>query len=219
MEKNMINRPLLSAVLVFASLAACASENASEVTYEAGVNYDLINPPLRTADADKIEVVEFFWYGCGHCYNFEPMLGQWKKTLADDVDFQPTPAMWNPAMELHAKAFYAAEVLGVGETMHPALFQAMNVDRKQLKSEAEIASLFEANGVSGADFSKAFSSFGVSSQVRQANAKARAAKVTGTPSMLVNGKYFLSSRKAGSQANMLKIADYLLEQERAAKGS
>ena len=74
----MINRLLLSAVLVFASLAACASENASEVTYEAGVNYDLINPPLRTADADKIEVVEFFWYGCGHCYNFEPMLGQGK---------------------------------------------------------------------------------------------------------------------------------------------
>ena len=97
------------------------------------------------------------------------------------------------------------------------MFQAMNVDGKRLGSEAEIRKLFTSNGVSGDDFDKAFSSFGVSSQVRQANSRARAAKITGTPEMMVNGKYRISIRKAGSQANMLKLADFLIEKERAAQ--
>ena len=122
-------------------------------------------------------------------------------------------------MELHAKAFYTAQVLGVMDTMHPVIFQAMNVDRKPLSSEAEIAKLFAANGVPEEDFAKAFNSFGVSSHVRQANSRARAAKITGTPSMMVNGKYQISTREAGSQANMLKVAEFLIEKERAAKGS
>ena len=102
--------------------------------------------------------------------------------------------------------------------MHPVLFQAMNVDGKRLQSEDEIAALYQAHGVSRADFDKAFKSVGVSSQVRQAQSRARAAKVTGTPSMMVNGKYFVSTRKAGSQADMLKLVDFLVEKERAAAG-
>ena len=96
------------------------------------------------------------------------MVGQWKKGVAEDVDFRGSPAIWNAKMELHARAFYAAQALGVLDTMHPVIFQAMNVDRKRLGSEEEIAELFVANGVSADDFSKAFNSFGVSSQVRQA---------------------------------------------------
>ena len=119
-------------------------------------------------------------------------------------------------MELHAKAYYTADVLGVMDTMHLVIFQAMNVDRKRLSSEAEIGKLFAEHGVSEEDFSKAFNSFGVSSQARQASADARAAKITGTPEMMVNGKYRISTRKVGSQANMLKLADYLIEKERAA---
>ena len=215
----MIRRLLLSAALALTSLWACAAEEAPQQVFEEGIHYDVISPPIRTPNPGKIEVVEFFWYGCGHCFNFEPMISQWKKTLADDVEFQPTPAMWNPTMELHARAFYAAEALGVGETIHPAIFQAMNVDRKPLKSEQELARLFEANGVATEDFTKAFNSFGVNSQVRQASARARAAKLTGTPAMMVDGKYFISTRKAGSQANMLKLADYLVVKERAARGN
>jgi thiol:disulfide interchange protein DsbA len=218
MERIMIKRLLLSlSLLVVTPLIAVAEEAAQN--YVEGTNYDLITPAVRTADPDKIEVAEFFWYGCGHCYTFEPMIEQWKKSLPDDVAFHGSPAIWNAQMELHARAFYAAEVLGVLDTMHPVIFQAMNVDRKRLSSEAEIAALFTANGVSAEDFAKAFSSFGVSSQVRQANARARAAKITGTPALMVNGKYHISTRKAGSQANMLKVAEFLIEKERAAKGS
>jgi thiol:disulfide interchange protein DsbA len=218
MENAMIKRLLLSlSLVVFAPLSALA-EQSSDKSVE-GTHYDLITPAIRTVEPDKIEVAEFFWYGCGHCYNFEPMIVQWKKTLADDVNFVGSPAMWNPLMELHAKAFYAADALGVLDTMHPVLFQAMNVDRKKLGSQAEIAELFSAHGVAVEDFNKAFDSFGVGSQVRQANSRARAAKITGTPAIMVNGKYHISSRKAGSQANMLKIAEYLVEKERAAGGS
>jgi len=122
-------------------------------------------------------------------------------------------------MELHSKAFYTAEVLGVSDTMHLALFQAMNVDKKRLASEGEIASIFGANGVSEEDFVKAFNSFGVGSMVRQASSRAKAAKITGTPEMMINGKYRISTRKAGSQAGMIEVANFLIEKERAARGS
>ena len=209
-------------LLVLAPLALwCGSPSAvvAGEEFEEGTHYEVISPAVRTANPEKIEVAEYFWYGCGHCYTFEPVVTQWKKTLADDVEFRGSPAVWNPKMELHARAFYTAEALGVLGTMHPVIFQAMNVDRKRLGSEEEIAELFTTNGVSAEDFGKAFNSFGVTSQVRQANSRARAAKITGTPSLVVNGKYNISTRQAGSQANMLKIAEYLIEKERATKGS
>ncbi len=202
---------------VFAAMALqLAALSAVAEDWVAGEHYDVISPAIRGTQTDKIEVTEFFWYGCGHCYNFEPQVVQWKKTLADDVVVKGSPAMWNALMEVHAKAFYAAEVLGVLDKVHMPLFQAINVDRKRLSDEDELADLFAANGVSREDFSKAFNSFGVGSQVRQANARARAAKITGTPEMMVAGKYRITTRKAGGQANMLKIADFLIAQERAA---
>ncbi len=210
MLKNLI---VSLSLLVFAPLLATAQ------TYVEGENYDLISPAVRTADPARIEVVEFFWYGCGHCYNFEPLITAWKKTLADDVVFNGSPAIWNKPMELHARAFYTAQVLGVLDKMHPVLFQAMNVYHKKLATEEEIQELFVANGVAAEDFSKAFKSFGVTSQVNQASARAKAAKITGTPALMVDGKYHVSTRKAGSQADMLKVSDFLIEKERAARGS
>ena len=207
---------------MFATLGLCLllpfalAANGQEETYVQGTHYDLISPPLRPGTADGIEVVEFFAYSCGHCYNFEPILDQWKKALPDDVVVSPSPAVWSPPMEPHAKAFYAAQALGVLDKMHGALFAAMHVDRKRLGSEEEIEAVFVANGVSAEDFSKAYNSFGVGSQVRQAVARAKGARISGTPEMMVAGKYRITTRKAGSQANMLKIADYLIARERAA---
>jgi|TARA_R100001509_G_scaffold146780_2_gene103902 thiol:disulfide interchange protein DsbA len=211
METTMFKRLIACTLLLLAPLA-----NAQDSEWEAGKDYDVISPAIRTADPDKIEVVEFFWYGCGHCYTFEPLVSRWKQDLGDDVVFKGSPAIWNQPMELHAKMYFTAEVLGVKDTLHGVLFQAMNVDGKRLGSESAIRELFVANGVAAEDFDKAFNSFGVNSQVRQANARARAAKITGTPEMMVNGKYRISTRKAGSQENMLKIADFLIQQERAA---
>lgn len=208
MFKQWISVAVLSLGMVSGALA--------QDTWKAGEDYDVISPAIRTAEPDKIEVHEFFWYGCGHCYNFEPLVVQWKKTLPEDVVVVGSPAIWNKPMELHAQAFYTAEVLGVLDDVHLPMFQALNVDGKRLLSEKEIATLFEKHGVDREEFSRAFNSFGVSSMTRQANARARAAKITGTPEMMVNGKYRITTRKAGSQANMLKIADFLIEKERAA---
>jgi thiol:disulfide interchange protein DsbA len=187
--------------------------------YAADTHYDVLSPAIRTGNPEKIEVVEFFWYGCGHCYTFEPVVSQWKQNLDDDVEFKGSPAIWNKPMELHARAFYTAQVLGVADKVHLPIFQAMNVDRKPLGSERDIATLFADHGVAVDDFNKAFNSFGVASQVKQAKARAVSAKITGTPELMVNGKYRVSTRKAGSQAEMLKIVDFLVEKERAAQGS
>jgi thiol:disulfide interchange protein DsbA len=210
----MFKRLMLTLSLLLLAMSCSAQEGAA--TFTAGKHYDVINNQVaRTASRDKIEVAEFFWYGCGHCYSFEPLLQEWKKNLPEDVEFRAIPAIWREVMELHARAFYTAEALGVADTMHMAIFQAMNVDQKRLQSVGEISSLFEANGVSPADFEKTFNSFGVSSQVRQAVAAAKSAGITGTPSMMVNGRYHLSTTKAGGQVEMLKVADFLIEQERA----
>jgi thiol:disulfide interchange protein DsbA len=214
----MIKKLFLTLSLLAFGMSCAADENAGGKAYIEGTHYDLINPPVRAVSPDTIEVAEFFWYGCAHCYTFEPMLEQWKKTMPEDVSFRGIPAVWRDLMALHARAYYAAEALGVQDTMHPVMFQAMNVDRKQLSSESEIAALFVANGVSEEDFSKAFNSFGVNSQVEQGISAGKAAKITGTPALMVNGKYHVGGRKAGSQAEMLKIVDFLIEKERAAAG-
>ncbi|MDX1734471.1 MAG: thiol:disulfide interchange protein DsbA/DsbL [Halioglobus sp.] len=218
----MFKRLFLPLSLLLFSLSCSAQDGAApaaqDVTFNAGEHYDVIsNQVARTAARDKIEVAEFFWYGCGHCYAFEPMLQEWKKGLPEDVEFRHIPAVWHTAMELHARAFYTAEVLGVMDTIHPVIFQAMNVDRKRLQSEEEIAALFTANGVSREDFDKTFNSFGVSSQVRQSAAAAKSSGMTGTPSMMVEGKYLISTQKAGGQPEMLQVADFLVQKERAAR--
>ena len=202
--------------LIAALLLACVGAQAWGQEYRAGTDYDEISPALSTSTGkDTIEVVEFFAYSCGHCYNFEPMLQQWGKGLPADVKLVGSPAVWSAPMEPHARAFYTAQALGVLDRMHPVLFAAMHVDRKRLASEAEIRQLFVANGVSAKDFDAAYRSFGVGSQVAQAKARAVNARITGTPEMMVAGKYRITTRKAGSQANMLKIAEFLIEKERA----
>jgi len=208
-NKLSVKNLLLSFLILF-PLQLAAQE------YMPGKDYDMISPEQRTRSAGKIEVVEFFAYSCGHCYNFEPLVKQWKRKQTDDLEFSPAPAVWNAAMEPHAKAVYAAQALNVLDKLHGPLFAAMHVDKKRLSSEAEIREIFVANGVAAADFNKAYASFGVGSQVRQATARIRAARVTGTPEMMVAGKYRVSTRKAGSQAGMLKIVDFLVAKERAA---
>lgn len=185
-----------------------------------GQHYAVLDIPVRTRDSEKIEVVEVFWYGCSHCYKFEPIVAQWKKSLPEDVDFWQSPAIWRSVMSLHAQAFYTAQALGVSDQLHEPLFTALLVERKPLSSEGQIEELFVKYGVDREAFSKAFNSFGVKSQVKQADARQRSFGISATPEIVVNGKYRVSSRLPNggsqSQADMLKMVDYLVAQERAA---
>ena len=202
-------------IVLLACLASTGPIQA-QTNWREGEHYTVVNPAVRVGPSDQVIVTEFFWYGCGHCYTFEPMLQAWKTSLPEGSRLQPSPAVWNDGMKLHAKAYYTAETLGVIDILHGAIFTAMHVDRNRLASESAIRELFVANGMAEADFDKAFDSFGVTSQVGQAEARARSAKISGTPSVMVNGKYLIEARGAGSQANMLKIADFLVQKELAA---
>jgi thiol:disulfide interchange protein DsbA len=182
-----------------------------------GEHYQVIDKPVRTADPNKIEVTEVFWYGCPHCNTFRPVFDQWAKQLDDMVYTEKSPAMWSEPMVVHARIFYTAKTLGILDNMHKDIFDAMHIQKKRLVKEAEIYTLFEKQGVSKEMFNKVFSSFGVNSLVQQADARARSYGITGTPEVIVNGKYRTSARMAGSADNVFKVIEYLIEKEKALK--
>tara|TARA_R110001599_G_scaffold101007_2_gene258626 strand:+ start:16127 stop:16828 length:702 start_codon:yes stop_codon:yes gene_type:complete len=201
-----------------AAVSAAAQTAAAPGVASGGERFIRIAQPVRTANPQKIEVTEVFWYGCSHCFDFDPMLEAWVKQLPGDVEFKRSPAMWNELMVVHAKAFYAAEALGIIDQVHTPLFNAINVDRNPLRDSAAIEKLFVAHSdVDAEKFRKTFDSFGVNSQVKQADARARAYGIAGTPEIIVNGKYRVTGRSAGGKAEMLKVAEELIAKERAAK--
>jgi len=207
-------RVITALLAMIISLAVSAQEAPN---YKEGVHYEALANPVRTSAADKIEVTELFWYGCGHCFRFEPLALQWRDKAPADVAFVQSPAMWNKLMELHARAFYTAKALKVMDKVHQPLFNAMNLERKRLKSAEEIYPIFAAQGVSEEDFNKQFNSFAVTSLVKQADARARGYRITGTPSIVVDGRYRISSKGAGGHPEMLKVVDHLVAKIRAEK--
>ena len=205
---------LLSLML---NAAAYAQEADAQKTYVAGKDYLVLEQPVHTRDPHKIEVVEVFWYGCPHCYHFDPLVNKWEQQQADDVDFWRSPAIWNGRMKVHAQMFYTAEALGIMKKMHHVMFTALVIERKPLAEEKQVEDLFAAHGVDREKFKQAYESFGVKSQVSQADARARSYHIAGTPEMIVDGKYRVTAGLAGGQAQMLKIVDFLVTKERAAK--
>jgi thiol:disulfide interchange protein DsbA len=199
---------------VFLPLLSCnADEKLPKYQAGEGKDYEILAIPLRTNDPTKIEVTEAFWYGCSHCFKFEFNLEPWVTKLPKDVYFVGLPVVWDDERRaLHAKMYYTALQLHKLDTFHSIIFAAMNINNKTFATEAEIAKFFSDNGVDPKDFAKTFNSFGVDSQVKQASAKVRGYNVTGTPTLIVNGKYKIM----GSPEKILEVADFLIEKERAA---
>ena len=198
-------------------LTACSQTDPNEAAtdIQVGKDYTILPRPVSTADPSKIEVIEVFWYGCIHCYNLEPTINTWKAALPEDVDFVGMPAIWADVMELHAKMFYANQVLGLEETLHQAIFDEMNTGRKnQMPSESAILSFVKSKGVDEEAYRRAMNSFGVNSQVQQAKSRMGAYQIRSTPQMVVNGKYVLTTQ--GGHTRMLQVVSALIEQERAA---
>jgi thiol:disulfide interchange protein DsbA len=213
-------KKILTAILAPLLLATSLQLSAEpSEAFKPGVDYDLIDPPQPTADPARVEVMEFFWYGCPHCYHFEPDLNAWLKHKPDAVDFRRQPAVFNEHWAAHAKAFFTASVLGVLDRLHPEFYDAIQNKKETLESEADLAEFFKANGVAEADFHKAYQSFAVDSEMRQAGGMAAKYGVTGTPALVVNGKYLVSPGKAKSFPRMLEITDVLIGKESAASPS
>lgn len=197
-------------------LQAVASGAQAQAVYQEGKHYELITPPISVGSENEVVVTEFFWYGCGHCFNFEPMLQAWGNQLPEGARLEGSPAMWSPPMEVHARAYYVAKALGVLDDLHTKMFEAMHLKRKRLATEESLRAFFVENGVSAKDFDRAYDSFGITSQVRRADSHAKSARIAGTPSIMVNGKYRIETRMAGGQAEMLDVAKFLVEKELAA---
>lgn len=208
-------RILVALLGLMVSLSACAQGKSDE--YQEGKHYILLEQPVRTADPSKIEVAEVFAYSCPHCFHFEPLLHAWEQKQPADVYLLQTHAMWNPQMEPLIRGYYTSVTLKIKEKTHMAVFNALHMEHKSLNSAEQWADFFAIYGVDKAKAISTYNSFGVTSQIKQAEARARGYKVTGTPEMVVNGKYRISSRLTGGHEEMLKVVDFLVEKERAAK--
>lgn len=195
-------------------LPLAAATQAAE--WQEGQDYERLSTPLPTRNPDHIEVTEVFWYGCPHCYAFKPLIEAWEKNKADDVDFVLLPAALGRTWEVHARAFYTTQALGVLDKTHDALFDALARDHKPLNSAEKLADFLADYGVDKDKFIKTFNSFGVNAKMQQGDSKVRAARITGVPTIIVNGKYKVSASMAGNHENMIKVIDYLVEKERSA---
>lgn len=191
---------------------------AESFQYEEGAHYVKLEVSVRTRERDIIDVTEYFSYGCPHCYRFEPLVSQWKDGLPDDVEFSRTPAVWKQAAgyELYARTYYTALALGLLEKIHLPLFNAIHVDRRRLLDLNAMAAFMAEQGVEPVAFVKNFNnSFGVKAMYQQAIARGQLYRSRGVPAVIINGKYRIeASMVDNSNANMLRVADFLINRER-----
>ncbi|HIG42097.1 MAG TPA: thiol:disulfide interchange protein DsbA/DsbL [Gammaproteobacteria bacterium] len=205
------------AVILLTSCLVPLGASAETMLYEEGTHYVELQIPIRTRNPDKIEVAEYFSYGCPHCFQFEPMISAWTQALEDDVIFTRTPAVWNKDYQVYAQTYYTAVALKVLDRVHTQIFNAMHKEQRRLNTPQLMAGFFADFGIEPEDFAKTYSSFGVRASLQQADSKGKAYRSGGVPALIVNGKYRIESGMAGSNADMLRIATYLIEQERKAK--
>jgi len=175
---------------------------------------DLQQPQATSVGPGKIEVLEFFWYGCPHCYHFEPYIEAWKKSLPPDVVFIRVPADFNPLWEIHARAYYTAELLGILDQVHRPLFDAIHKEHRRLFSQQALAEYFTQFGVSASVFNNTYSSYAVNNRIAQAKQLVAAYHIDGVPTMIINGKYMTSVSITGSPASTIRVVNQLIAQER-----
>jgi protein dithiol oxidoreductase (disulfide-forming) len=180
-----------------------------------GKDYIRLGTPLPAPASGKIEAIEFFWYGCPHCNNFEPMLDAWSRKLPADVVFRRVPvAFRDEPYVAHQRIYYALEEMKLTEAMHRKVFAAIHVDHQRLDKPADIAAFMKKNGVDEAKFLESYNGFSVQSKARQASQLAQAYKIDGVPAMGVQGRYFTSASLTGSPERALAVVDFLIQQLR-----
>lgn len=204
-------------LLLLVSLSSIAAEQATDAAKGSNGGFELVSPPQPTSDPATVEVIEFFGYSCSHCYHFEPDVNAWLKKKPDNVVFIRQPVIFRPDWAAHAKAYFTAEALGVVDKIHADFYDAIHNKRLAMESEDEIAKFFAAHGVNEGEFRKVYKSFAVDTKMRQAESAAARYGVTGTPTLVVNGKYRVSGSSAKNFTNMIVVMKSLIEQESAKK--
>lgn len=212
-------RVLIAAALTVSAFACSAADTSAK--FEEGKQYKKVSEVQAPADKSRIEVAEFFWYGCPHCYAFDPSLRAWEKSKPADVDFVRYPnSLGHPQGLLHSRAFYTAMALGVFDTMHVALFDAIHKDGNPLSSEAQIAALFKKDaGVDANKFSGTFDGFVVDAQVRKAEDLSRSYGIYSVPTIVVGGKYATGPAMTGGLEQTIAAINFLVDKVRKERGN
>jgi protein dithiol oxidoreductase (disulfide-forming) len=208
---------MLRKLFAFAAMLALAVPAFAQRTPEEGMDYVVLDPPQATESPGKIEVTEFFWYRCPHCYALEPQLTSWLKQLPKDAQFRRVPAVFNDDWAIDARIFYALEALGQEERLHKALFDAIHQQGGvRLRGDAYAkwaADWIAKQGVDAKKYDEAFRSFSVSTKVRRASQMTAAYKFDGVPAMAVQGRYVVNA-----SSSMLSVTDYVIAQSRKTSG-
>lgn len=227
---NQLKRFLLGFILLsfMISYVAHAAGEAEGEKFIAGKHFtplssEVLENPLverfKQEGEGKIQVIEFFSYGCSWCYKLDPYLENWRKALPSDIVFQRIPVEFLPAWRTLSKAFYTALNLNAMDTLHSPLFKAIHTDEITDSSELILKNFFISKGISSKDFDSTFDSFSVNRKYKWANAISKAYRITAIPVMLVQGptgSYFTSVRLAGGQERLIEVLDYLIQQEHLA---
>jgi len=207
------------AFLTRLSLTVCLGIGALAVgpawaVFDEGIDYNLVSAPERAEPGDDVEVLELFWYGCPHCYQLEPAIDRWLEQQPEGVTFRRMPAAVSPRWVPHAKAYYAAEMLGVLDELHEPLFKAMHDEKRKIYTEDQIIAFAKEQGIDADAFRNAYHSFPVDMQVRKAADLARRYNIDGVPAIVVNGKYVTSATQTGSRDRMFAVIDHLIAKEK-----
>jgi thiol:disulfide interchange protein DsbA len=203
-------RPVLFALLLLPF--------TGQAQFLEGVEYTRVSPqPVETGS--KVEVREFFGYGCPHCYTLEPFLDKWQKTLPKNVQFVRTPAVFSEAWAVHARAYYAFEALGITARMHYALFQALHDERRVLNNADSLAAFVAEKGGDRKAFLDAYNSFGMQANLSRATQTGRAYNIDSVPTLIVDGKYMTSANIAGGYDKVPKVLDFLIKKAAAERSA
>ncbi len=201
---------------VFTVLAlVCATYAHADVV--AGRDYKVLNPPQPVTGGRKVEVLEFFFYGCSHCYHLHPALSAWEKRMPKDVELQYVPVIFRDNWEPMARTFYALEALGQRRQLHDALFDAWNVYNTDLSDEAKITEFVAKRGVDRAKFSAAYNSFSMGNKIVRSNQLVEGYRVLGTPTIAVDGKYIITGLQPEDTIRVLDEVIKLARKERAGR--
>ena len=211
MTNNMKKITALTSVIALAIFVFFA--NTSQAEFVAGKNYLVLDKPVETETGDQIEVRELFWYFCPHCFSVHPKLEEWSKTMDSSAKLVLQPAVF-PGWEFGSTFYYVLEELGELERLHSSLYNAIHVQKLNLKTQQDFVTWLSLNGVDEDKANKVFKSFPVKVAVNKAKANTYKYRITGVPVFIVNGKYTVNATSAGSEEKIFEVIDYLIQKEK-----
>jgi len=207
---------------VVSLVAVAATAQASPQAPVNGTDYKTLDKAQTTdAPAGKVEVTEFFWYSCPHCFALDPSLSEWVKKQGNAITFKRVPVAFRPSFAPQQKLYYTLEAMGRLGDLHPKVFHAIHVERKPLDTDAAIADYMVSQGVDKAKFLEVYNSFGVQTKAKRAAQLQEAYKIDGVPTLAIDGRYLTSPSIVGASLGnqpepalhsaALQVASWLVE--------